>query len=69
VQSWTLGPPAKYDQLLAKREVLGDEVGFLGENSPDDGPNDPEKEYRHLSKTQESESVPEYTRAGSNVRI
>ena len=54
---------------MAKREVLGDEVGFLGKKNSDNGPNDPEKKHQHLSKTQESESVPEYTRAGSNVRI
>ena len=69
VQSWTLGLPGQDDQLVAKREVLGDEVGFLGKKSSDNGPNDPEKEHRHLSKTQEWESVPEYTRAGSNVGI
>ncbi len=54
---------------MAKREVLGDEVGFLGKKNPDYGPDDPEMEHRHLSKTQESESVPEYTRAGSSARF
>ena len=30
--------------MLTEGEILGDEVGFLGEKSPDNGPNDPEKE-------------------------
>ncbi len=34
--------------MVAEGEILGDEVGFLGDKSADDGPNDPEKEHRHL---------------------
>ncbi len=42
------GPPAKDDQRLLEGEIPGEEVGFLGDTSADDGPNDPEKEHRHL---------------------
>ena len=34
--------------MVAEGEILGDEVGFLGDKSADDGPDDPEKEHRHL---------------------
>ena len=53
--AWRAARPASYDQLVAKREVLGDEVGFLGEESPNDRPNDPKKEHRHLINPQESD--------------
>jgi hypothetical protein len=42
------GPPAENDQLLAEGQILCDEVGFLGEKSPNNSPYDSEKEYRHL---------------------
>ncbi len=34
--------------MVAEGEIHGDEVGFLGDKSADDGPKDPEKEHQHL---------------------
>ncbi len=36
-----------FKAMVAEGEILGDEVGFLGDKSADDSPNDPEKEHRH----------------------
>lgn len=36
------------DQLLAEDKILCGEVGFLGEESLNYGPDAPEKEHRHL---------------------
>ena len=38
--------------MVAEGEILGDEVGFLGEKSPDDSPYDFEKEHRHLKSSE-----------------
>ena len=35
--------------MVAEGEILSNEVGFLGEESPNDSPNDPEKKHRRLS--------------------
>jgi len=36
------------DELLAERQILCDQVGPLGEKGMDDGPDEPQKEHRHL---------------------
>ena len=36
------------DYARSEIQSIDDEVGFLGDKSADDGPHDPEKEYRHL---------------------
>ncbi len=48
LQPWVSGPPAENDQLLAEGQILCNEVGLLGEQGPNYGPDDPEKEHRHL---------------------
>ncbi len=47
-QAWASGPPTENDQLLAEGQILCNEVGFCGEESLDDSPDDSEKEHRHL---------------------
>ncbi len=47
-QAWTSDPPTENDQLLAEGQILCNEVGFCGEESLDDSPDDSEKEHRHL---------------------
>ncbi len=37
-----------YDELLAERQILRDQVGPHGESGVDDGPNEPQKQHRHL---------------------
>ncbi len=37
------------DELLAEGQILRGQVGPLGEQSMDDGPDEPQREHRHLS--------------------
>ncbi len=38
--------------MVAEGEILGDEVGFPGDKSADESPDDPEKEHRHLLRSE-----------------
>jgi hypothetical protein len=44
------GPPAEHDQLVAKGQIYCNEIGFLGEQGPEDSPDDSEQEHRHLER-------------------
>ena len=37
------------DELLAERQILCDQVGLLGEQGTDEGPDEPQKKHRHLA--------------------
>ncbi len=40
--------PLQDDELLAKSQILDDQVGLGDKNGPEDGDDDPEDEHQHL---------------------
>jgi hypothetical protein len=47
-QPWAFGPSVEDDELLAKRQILCDQVGLLGEQGVDDSPDESQRGHRHL---------------------
>ena len=56
-------------KLLAEGQILCDQIGTAGRQGVDDRPDQSQKQHWHLLSLLEGDSVPEYTRRRSSLRI